>query len=189
MPSSPAPSHLPEPKDLTNEDGARWFVEHLKESARRLFDAQDEVAPMALLICRKNPKTRLSFAKPHILPVLLAGVGHGEMGGARQVLRQLAQKGAAVGVGMMFEGWMTTELRTKDYAHKWEGRLEDYPGRVEVLNISWQHRARGIGQATAEIIRGTPGCKPSLGPWDGHEDRILLGDVASTTDLLPPEDS
>jgi hypothetical protein len=64
---------LPPRLDLATAEGARWFIDHLKEAAGDIFCANGELHFMAIVLARRDPKTRLSFAKVRLIPVLVEG--------------------------------------------------------------------------------------------------------------------
>lgn len=163
------------PEDITTEEAAAWFPEHLKHVAREMFEKVGEVRPLALLLCRRDPKTGLSYAKPRVVPMLIVDMSDDEAKSATAAaIRKAAQRGRAIRVGMMTEAWTlgmkksATEAEFNDfiddYKRNWAGRMDEHPDRIEIVNVSWQHRAIGTGMTYAEIIR-TPGQRPHLAAW------------------------
>lgn len=156
---------------------------------------------MALFLCRRNPQTGLSFAKPQIIPVLVAEME--DEAGKQAVVasfRKMAAKGRAVGVGFMTEAWTVraqldhaagtrkVDELIDDYNANWRGRLNEHPERVEIVMVSWQHRAGSGSGAMAEIVRGNSG-KAVLQPWVDMRDQPGGGITGRFFDLLPREDS
>lgn len=155
----------PVPADLLAAEAAAWFPIHLKEWAARIFAQQGGLHPMAILIARRNPKTRFSFKRATLLPIGLALDSQESKGPLAEEVRKMARRSDAFAAGMMAEAWTTSGLSTDDYLRDgWQGRLGTHPNRVEVISVSWQHRLAGVGGALAEIFRGTGGA-PVLGPW------------------------
>lgn len=159
----------PAPDDLLGEEGGRWFPEHLRETAANLLARQGGVATMAILIARRNPKTRLSFAKPQLIPVVLSATSEASYNAAKETMadevRKLCRRVQAAGAGTVSEAWGAPQTPEEYHRDGWRGRLGEHPGRVEMMVATWQHRAVGMGGSWAPIIRD-PGEPPRLGPWE-----------------------
>ncbi len=181
------------PGDLTSAEGAAWLPRHAKAWATRFMADGGEVRPMAILLCKRNPNTGLSFAKPQPIPVAVANMDGEEAKEATvRTIRKLAAKGRAFGVAWMTESWglkwkpskEENEAVFEDYRRNWVGRLSEHPDRIELVTVTWQHRAVGSSGSSAEIIRDA-GAPPRLGPWSPDatdcEGRFV--------DFLPREDS
>jgi hypothetical protein len=162
---------ISKPPDLTNAEGARWFAEHLKEAAADFMRQRGQVNHMAVVIGTRNPKTRLKTAKPHLMPVLVAGIDDGNSKeGAVAAIKKLAAKAGAVAVGFMAEAWgaYQTEEEYQAYRRTAMGTIHQHPKRIELLMVSWEHRAGTprMGSAKAVINRHADGKFASLGPWE-----------------------
>ncbi len=189
-----APNDFPD--DLEGPAGAAWWPEHVKHWARKFFADNGIVRPMALLLCKRNPKTGLSFPKPMPVPIGIANMSTEDAKqAASDAVRKAAAKGRAFGAAFLSESWMLraslaggrkAEEAYREYMRSWRGRLEEHPDRLEVVTITWQHRAGGGSIWLAEIIR-EPGMKPFLADWMPQ----YAGSQAAGRffDLLPREDT
>lgn len=153
------------------------FIEHLKETAAGIITRQGEVVPMALILAMKNPKTRVSLAKPSIIPVAVAGLDGESADKAVAEIRKLVRKSSAVGVGFMTEAWILQGAPPKNYRY---GDVAKSPERQEILMVSWDHRhARpNRGCSRAEILRTDDGTFKSLGPWERNPEEQATGRFA-----------
>ena len=154
--------------DLASAAGGEWFAEHMKQAASEIFNDRGKVHAMAVLIARRDPKTRLSYKRPRLYPCLLVGDGEGPARQEKRDLmaevRKIAKRTDALAGGMMTEAWAAPSLTQAEYRREWDGRLGEYPDRRELLLVSWQHRATGLGGAIAYIHRD--GGKPVLDEWE-----------------------
>jgi hypothetical protein len=105
-----APDQFPD--DLTGEEAAAWWPLHIKNTARGFFEKFGEVRPLAIMLCRRDPKTGLSYPRPRPVPVLITDMSNETAKeNTAATLRKMAGKARAAGIGFMHEAWMLIHER------------------------------------------------------------------------------
>jgi hypothetical protein len=163
--------------------GAEDFLARHLEFMAETFLVQGEFQPMAAVLAKRDPKTRMTMAKPALIPVLSALMkSENDKDALAEAVVQMAARTEAFGVIMMTEAWM---LRpgVEQKIDEWIGHIAEHPDSVEVLVLSYQHKHLGQGIAIADILR-EGGLR--LGPWRIHrEGEQGLKASGRFADLMP----
>lgn len=167
-------------QELEGHEGAEWFIDHLKDTARHFFKKQQQVFPMVLVLAQRDYETAHLLPEPGIMACAIdpTMMNSGDTkDGLSNWLRIVTRRTDAVGWGFMVETWIA--FTQEAYEHARSGKsLKDHPGRKEAVMLTMQHRALeaadnegGAGDASycrtnmylAEIKRGSKGAR--LGDW------------------------
>lgn len=173
--SSDAPASDRAGPPLEGDEGAKWFVAHLKESAEFLFKKQEEIRPMVLILAQRDMETCKLMEGPGIIACAIDGeMMNSDKGknGFVNWLRTSCHRTEAIGWGFIMEAWTIKAKpgQSADEAYGPYKSLGEHPDRFEIVTIGMQHRA--LGDETfnymAEIKRslksnGKP--RARLGPW------------------------
>lgn len=124
------------------------FVRYHQEWAARIMVEQRRLHRMAVLMCRRHPKTGLTQPRPVLVAVIQAKASDEEFTTA---VTRFARRGEAIAQLVASEAWMRLA---------WQSAAD----RSEVLALSFQHPQLGAGMCTAEVIRGDGGTV-GVGAW------------------------
>lgn len=142
-------------------------------------------APFALLLARKNPQTRLSFARPHLLFLQLPRwQNDDEKDIGRMQLEVFAEVTAATGVAFVSESWLLRAASLEE-RNKFPGPVRDHPDRTECIVITLEHRSK-LGMSAAHIMRDQAG-RPTLSAWEDQYEDVEVGD-GRFSHLLPAQE-
>jgi hypothetical protein len=133
-------------QELEGHEGAEWFIEHLKDTARHLFKKQQQIFPMVLVLAQRDYETAHLLPEPGIVACAIdpTMMNSGETkDGLANWLRVVVRRTDAIGWGWMVETW--TAFTQEAYQHTRSGKsLESFTGhggRKEAVMITLQHRA------------------------------------------------
>lgn len=142
------------------EAGGVVFRDMILDGARINLGHDGHLVPMCLLLARRDPDTRRAFPAPRLVVVGL-GLEMANEESKEAFARTIAEASVrtdALAAALVIEAWevsdMTGETVARAMQHKARhGSLADFPGRNEVVRVTWEHVAMGVEQWTAPIVR------------------------------------
>lgn len=138
------------------------LVEVAQVGARRAFDTDGVVLPMAFIEAHRNPQTGERAAKPHLLSVPLMG----DKDTWPVLLRKLIEKFEGTAVVIVTESWSVLHDKKDGDAEltKWVGRVSEHPNATETVSVFYENSAGAGSVYTANIKRDGDGAE--LAPFE-----------------------
>jgi hypothetical protein len=130
---------------LDSADGAGWFVEHAKGTARDLFHQNKELRPMGLMLARRDVTTSKLLPEPTIIAMGFDPEFMND-GNSKEALHlhlfRTARITEAFGFAFMYEGW-TLRVRAApgEKPTMPEESISQHPDRDEAVFVMVQHQA------------------------------------------------
>jgi tetrahydromethanopterin S-methyltransferase subunit B len=160
--------------DFTNKEAAENFVKALFPILKTAIEEQGNIEPLATLVAPVGPDgvalPEGGFGVHHLM---LAGDFNENKHMYSQMIRELAAKMGAVVSVFISEAWMAISKEGKSLEearaemNAWQKRnksLESFPGREEILMVSYEHKNFGSCIWRAVIIRD--GNNTTLGEFE-----------------------
>lgn len=178
---------------LTTPEGGAAFRDRILAATDDVLREQGQVLPMAWLLTRLDLDGS-ELDRVGILPVIAIGALTEELKtGYSEALSSLALSTRALGALLVLEVWDVRARGVDDAdgiaqvraAIAWReehGSLAEFPGRQEVIAVTFEHVAIGLQHWRAPIVRDDAG-RPSLGDWEQMPQGIAVGRFAH---VLPP---
>lgn len=176
--------------DLRTEEGAVRLAEDTQRIVAESMREHGAVAPHAVIVGLRDPKTGRVEEEPFLVPAFVRGAEAGD--DVRRALslgvRRAAIQVRAIGVVVAHEAWVA-RLRGEDDKRRLEAHLragesiETWPDRTEALIVSVEHVAVPGRVWVAEVERDADG-NASVG--DFRVDELAVPDPV-LSNLLPME--
>jgi len=172
--------------DPATAEGGASFRDTLLVGARINLETDGHIAPVCLMVARRDPQTLVPFAAPRLVVVGL-GLPLADEQSKEVFARTIAEasvRSNALAAALIIEAWFTTgTAEDVQAALDWKaehGSLAEFPGRWEVVRVTWEHVEMGVEQWTAPIIRdgdrvtcGEFECDTRQGVWFGRFAQLL----------------
>ncbi len=156
--------------DMLSVDGAKYFTETALSAARLVFERDGKILrPLGMFIARKNPRTRVSYAQPRVIPwgVTTNEFDTMERDALSGWLKTMIRKSKAAAFCFTTEAWVLVGEDDPN-ARAWAGRVSEHPNRRETVFTSVEHIAIPPATYQAEIVRDHVG-RPTLCSWEKWE--------------------
>jgi len=161
--------------DLSSEQGAHEWIEHLKQMATKRFRDEGRLETLVVMIATRDDKTGERLPAPTETLIFVGGdiMNAGDSKDRFAIwLRNMARRTDAIAFAHVAEVWVLENVDIRPRNRSWE----DVPGRQEAISITAQHRALGDNTFSfSRRITRLPG-KVKLEEW--KEGRSVKGRFA-----------